>query len=387
MGVMNLVLVTPWYAPSLGGMETQSELLVRGLCKRGNRVTVLTIQRKPDTPRIELRAGACVIRLADPFLLAGGLGWWLFLLWNLVGRIRKTDVVLSFMPDRSVLLLRVITWLFRVPLLVRFASFGSHPQCDTETDRLRKSFLGRLAMKALARADALVVTTDAMSAWLKDRGLSRSTFHRIVNAVEFPEAAAREKKKDFRVWYLGTLWPHKGLEVLMRGWRGFLDSLDGETRQGVRLEIIGDGGLAEELRRQAWDPSLARSVVLHGTVLGPWDRLEWPKVLVLPSYLEGMSNSLLEALVRGVVIVASDIEANREILGGGTGGILFRTGSGEDLSRALLEALSEFEVWSGRATAAMGEARARHGLVPVLDRWELVLREVTGRRRRGEVTG
>lgn len=56
---------------------------------------------------------------------------------------------------------------------------------------------------------------------------------------------------------------------------------------------------------------------------------------MLPSFNEGMSNVLIEAMSRGVPVVASSIEPNRELIESGRQGMLLEPCNAETLSVAL----------------------------------------------------
>ena len=83
---------------------------------------------------------------------------------------------------------------------------------------------------------------------------------------------------------------------------------------------MGAGGeyrsVEDELRAMiAADEALRRTVDLPGWVADVGEFLRQADVYVFPSLSEGMSNALLQACAWHRVVVASDIEANRAILG------------------------------------------------------------------------
>lgn len=57
-------------------------------------------------------------------------------------------------------------------------------------------------------------------------------------------------------------------------------------------------------------------------------------IFVLPSDSEGMSNSLLEAMAHGLTVIATDIDANRELIVSSQNGLLF---GGEDQLQSQLD--------------------------------------------------
>ena len=61
---------------------------------------------------------------------------------------------------------------------------------------------------------------------------------------------------------------------------------------------------------------------------------------------------LVEAMAAGTRVVASDLVAFSDVLGGGTYGALFRNGDGADLARAVVETLTDAPAANARREAA-----------------------------------
>ena len=123
-----------------------------------------------------------------------------------------------------------------------------------------------------------------------------------------------------RVLFTGRLTGQKGLDGLLDAWELVLARIP-----EARLTIAGSAGggegslwppVEEELKsRVAASPLLGESVTFTGWVADVASLLASHDVYVLPSRSEGMSNSLLEAGAWGRVIAASDLLANRAVLG------------------------------------------------------------------------
>jgi glycosyltransferase involved in cell wall biosynthesis len=64
-------------------------------------------------------------------------------------------------------------------------------------------------------------------------------------------------------------------------------------------------------------------------------------VFVLPSYSEGMSRAILEAMSAGVPIVATPVGANPEIVESGVNGILVPVGNISALASAIVSLLKD----------------------------------------------
>lgn len=142
---------------------------------------------------------------------------------------------------------------------------------------------------------------------------------------------------DGYVLFVGRLVPEKAPDLLIRAFRRMHPSL--------KLVVAGgtshtDGYVAEVQRLAAQD----RRVVLTGYAYGPLLEALYTHAaaFVLPSALEGLPLTLLEAASYGLPVVASDIAPHLEVLGGeGPGRRLFASGDELGLAGALDRALSD----------------------------------------------
>jgi glycosyltransferase involved in cell wall biosynthesis len=117
------------------------------------------------------------------------------------------------------------------------------------------------------------------------------------------------------VVYTGRIVRGKNLDVLLRLWPDVVAQIP-----TARLALVGDGWPGDPVARSleeviAGSPLLRRTTTMTGWVPDVTPYLRHADVFVLPSDSEGMSNSLLEACALGRVVVASNIPANRAVLG------------------------------------------------------------------------
>ena len=129
---------------------------------------------------------------------------------------------------------------------------------------------------------------------------------------------------------------------------------------GVRWEIIGDGPLRPALAARADALGLGAVLSFHGRVpdasrlVSDWD------VGVLCSDSEGFSNALLEYMLAGAAVVATDVGGNAAAIVHDATGLLVPVGDASALAAAVGSLLADGTLAGRLAGAAAVEARARY---------------------------
>jgi glycosyltransferase involved in cell wall biosynthesis len=215
----------------------------------------------------------------------------------------------------------------------------------------------RLAQTMSARVpDETIVVSKALQQHYR-------TTHRRETEYVPNGVAVRETGADVRalerfgvtdrgyVLFVGRLVPEKAVDLLIRAFR----RVPGDTRLVVAgPSSFSDSYVAELERLARLDPR----VVLPGAVIG--DELaalyRHAGAFVLPSLLEGLPLTLLEAASFGVPVVISDIPPHREVCGReGPGVAIVPTGDESALTAALTAVLR-----NGDEARADADALRRH---------------------------
>ena len=199
--------------------------------------------------------------------------------------------------------------------------------------RFAKRYLLLGAKCAAKYADALIVLNPG------DQRYFRETFHRdailIPNGVNRPELLKPDlickqfglQGNDY-ILFLGRLVPEKGLRTLIEGFR--------KVRTDKKLVIAGggsdtDGFVAELKQLAAGDDRILFTGFVQGPLLSELYGNAY--LYTLPSNLEGMPLSLMEAMSFGNCCLASDIPECTDVIA--DRGLSFRRGDAEDLARQL----------------------------------------------------
>jgi glycosyltransferase involved in cell wall biosynthesis len=113
-------------------------------------------------------------------------------------------------------------------------------------------------------------------------------------------------------------------------------------RQEIRLVMVGDGPLLEELKELAVDLGIEKNVWFTGFQNNPYKFMAQSNVFVLTSIYEGIANVLSEALACGAPVVATDCPTGpTEVLLGGSAGKLVQVGDHAAVSEAIQEFLDD----------------------------------------------
>lgn len=176
-----------------------------------------------------------------------------------------------------------------------------------------------LAMAAerfcISRADATVFVSqhDADQA-VKDRLLPRGAMTRVIHNGAAPVLSVPQAP-IFDIAFLGRLHVQKNPSILP-------NILEALRPARPSLCIIGSGDLEPALRSQVERAGLQEQVTFLGALehADALAALAQARIMVLPSLWEGLPVSILEAMHRGIPVVASDVPGTDElVIDGGTG--------------------------------------------------------------------
>ena len=191
---------------------------------------------------------------------------------------------------------------------------------------------------AVKYADEIIVLSENVKKYFKDTYNRETVF--IPNGVSKPSILKADLitkkfnlKKDSYILYLGRLVPEKGIHYLIEAY----NKLD----TNIKLVIAGASSDTDEYYKKLKELSKDnKNIIFTGFVQGKLlDELYSNSyIYVLPSDLEGMPLSLLEAMSYGNLCVTSNIKECTEVLE--DKGIFFKKGNIKDLEKVLKDLLN-----------------------------------------------
>ena len=206
-------------------------------------------------------------------------------------------------------------------------------------------------LRSLGANDVVVTLGGRLSAYLASHGV-RTAIRAIPNGVATQPPRAGPGLTDPYILSAGRLGARKGTPELLRAF-----SLIHKDFPQLRLVLAGDGDTDEAV-------VLANSLGISAAVRVPgWQSsadlaglLSAATAFVLPSRQEGMALAVLEAMMRGVPVIATPVGEQGSVLEHRRTGWLVQPGDPEGLSRALRELLVDPDLahrigMAARATA------------------------------------
>lgn len=130
---------------------------------------------------------------------------------------------------------------------------------------------------------------------------------------------------------IGRLSPEKDVQNLIRAM-----GIIAREEPAFRLEIAGDGRCMEELRARSSEIRVERQLRFLGEVRDVAALLGRASMFVLPSKTEGISLTLLEAMARGLPVIATRVGGTPEVIGQNHSGLMVAAHSPAELAAAML---------------------------------------------------
>ena len=341
---MNVVLVT---SLARGGPVEHALLLGRDLVRAGHAVSAIAADDALAGRFAALGIGVATLRLRPGLDLAGAR--------RLHRAVQGAEVVHSH-DRRSGLWVRAAPRARRETVLVHSLHGLPEPYLPPPAGAVNPGVRAIVAYRGVerglaARSDALVAPSRAATELLERRlGYPHGAIEVVPNGVDVPQrppVAGGEL-----VGTLSVMEPVKGLDVFLRA-----AARIAAVCPAARFALFGSGSLEGELRVLANRLGLAERVVFPGFV--PADEaLARLRVLVLPSWYEAGSLTLLQAMASGVPSVASRVGGTTELVSDDAVALV-KPGDPTAITEAVLRLLADPQLAARRARTARAVAAER----------------------------
>jgi glycogen(starch) synthase len=410
---MRVLFLTNFYQAGAGGEEQSCRQVVEGLKQRGHTTLVLTSMHDTNNVAVE----------------ADGVYRWLYLEMDLVPwrngltffterKARERDnlerfrrAVEAFKPDI------IFIWgMWNLPkslpalaeasypgqVVYRFATYWPTLPSQyklywsapgrTAYSRLLKRVVGTVALAMVAREERqyplkferAICVSEATRRILVEAGIPVRQARIIYTGldeqlyVKGEQPRPRHDGPPMKLLYAGRLAADKGIDTAIKALAKLVFD---DGRVGVRISLAGSGSSEYEsyLRELVAQLGLGDYV----TFLGWIEPEEMPEllrqfdVLLLPSvWPEPFARVVLEGMITGLVVVATQTGGTVEILRDGENGLLFAPGDVEDLAQEIGCLMDDPGLGQRVAVAGQQTVREKFTATKMIDEMEGYLQEV-----------
>lgn len=338
---MRVLIVTGIFPPDHGGPATYVSLIADGIKKQGHDVVaVITLSDRTDYD--DSHYGFPVIRLRRGSFR---LFRWLQTILTIAFYARHSDVV--FMTGLVLEGILATKYLIRRPAVVRVpgdliwekARAKGYSELDLGAFQRVKLTLPWRVLRWLqgwytAKADVVIVPSRYLAQIVKGWGIDSNKIHVIYNAVRTHAFVRENATHLYDIVTVARLVPLKGLREL----------IEIASELGLRLRVIGEGPLRDELEtlaRQRGAQVTFAGHVAHDRIP---DEIRSARLFVLNSSYEGLPHVVLEAKAAGVAVLATSAGGTPETIHHGVDGWLIPVNDKAALAEGIRRLLGDDEL-------------------------------------------
>ena len=391
---MQILFLSRRFFPAISGMSVYALNLVNELARRGHDVTMISQYRgdpagagvygggpPPDVPGVNVIG---LESLGEQEINAGRPANWERDIEAMVEAVerahaeRPLDVVHAQYAYPTGLAALEAARRLGVPCVVSVQGGDGHwvgPCCDTH----------RAAMTVvLNHAGAVLIGSASFrDETCGNNSVEPGRFTVVPGATDTARFAPRPDLEEHlgalrdppRLLYHGRVDLRKGLGELLRAMPAVL-----RAAPGVTLTVSGIGPDVDAVAATVKELDLGGAVSLAGYAdydEAP-DRLRGGDIFVSPTYSEGFSNTILEAMASGLPVVSTDAVGVVDCLTDGGNGLLVPVGAVDELAGAIVRLLNDPPLRRRLATRALADVRRLYSWEAVGGRIEEVYRDLRG---------
>ena len=232
------------------------------------------------------------------------------------------DVIVVFLPRSA----------FKI-LLVKPKNTKVIYSGRNDPEKLYDSKIKKLLVKILfKRIDGFIYQTEDEKKWYEKRFKKEGKV--ILNSLNpsfvVDKPYTKQRKKE--IVSMGRLSEQKNFPLLINAFK-----IVSEKHPDYKLTIYGEGELKNNLLEQAKNLNLEKKVSFPGIIDDVKSAIYDATVFVLPSNFEGMPNALIEAMVLGLPVIATDCPCGgpKTLIDNNKNGILININDQEALAKGI----------------------------------------------------
>ncbi len=215
-------------------------------------------------------------------------------------------------------------------------------------DNITRSFLQKIIVgfydkligpRTINKFDYILPISHWEIPYLLKLGAKQDKIIYIPNGIPEEFFTNKETKQEHKIIFLGRISPKKKLETLISAIPHIQD-------KNIKIELIGpkEPEYFNELQTLIIELKVANRITFSEPIYNLNEKikkLDSAKIFVLPSRVEGMPQSLIEAMSRKKIVIGSNSIAIRDLIKNNQNGFLFEFDNPKDLAEKINFALDK----------------------------------------------
>ena len=308
---------------SWGGAEKVISILANVYAKRGWDVTIVMVLSNKITYKLDNRIKTISIARENKSRAKNLLYW--------IRRIK--NLLKTFKPDY------IVSFVCRINILVLLAKGLSRYKCRTVvSERNDPRFDGRgklacfLANRLYPKADSIICQSTQEKDFFSKKVQEKMAI--IFNPVELKASPTPFASKVHVIINAARFEASKNQMMLIDA---FSTIVRENNNRDFVLEIYGSGSLKENLVNRVKELDMEDYVFIKDSILDIQQKLADSSIFCLTSNYEGMSNSLMEALLLGTPSISTNVSGSSDLIFDGKNGFIVNIGNTEQLKDKIVE--------------------------------------------------
>lgn len=196
----------------------------------------------------------------------------------------------------------------------------------------------------LLQADCYIILNDNVKKFLISRNINPNKIFKATTVIpteytkEYSLKIKSNNKNGIKKFlFLGRIEKEKGLYELINAIKKY--------EKKVLLTIVGDGSIWEDLNNKINNDNILKKIVILKHSKVKEEKLDLylnSDVFILPSYSEGMPNSVLEAMSLNLIVLATTVGAIPDLISS-YGGVLMKPQNSKEIEVGIDFILNNYE--------------------------------------------
>lgn len=211
----------------------------------------------------------------------------------------------------------------------------------------RQPIMIALKKIALKKAAAITVVSQALKNEIERKIIKNKKIEVMSMGVDHNNFSPKKyseklrKKHKHMLLYVGRLSKEKGLEYLIKAMPNVLKQFP-----DVQLLVIGGGPLKFELDKLINNLGVEKNINMLGSI----PNSDLPSyyatadIFIMPSKSEGLPVTLMEAMSSSAIVLATDLEGNKDLIQHRLNGFLCQPKNHDDIAKNIIEILNNGEL-------------------------------------------